>query len=145
MILPGEGVSLCNLLNGISKATCFPVSKIFLSGRYLKVRVGSCISSAYPQEEGLPQGSVLSPTLFMVAINGLLGQVPAGVHGLAFADDYAVICSKSSAVEACHRSRLLSMLQHHGLVLEGSNFLQKKLRLYDFAGCEEWKRSLLYF
>ena len=80
------------------------------------------------------QGSVLSPTLFDVAISGLLGQVPVGVHGLAFADDYAVICSKSSAVEACHRSRLPSMLQHHGPVLEGSNFLRKKLRLYDFAG-----------
>ena len=103
MILPGEGVSLCSMLNGVSKATCFPVSKIFLSESCLKVRVGSHISSAYPQEEGLPQGSVLNPTLFNVAINGLLGQVPVGVHGLAFADDYAVICSKSSAAEAFHK------------------------------------------
>ena len=75
----------------------------FLSDRYLKVRVGSSISSAYLQEEGIPQGSVLSPTLFNVAINGLLEQVPVGVHGLAFADDYAVICSKSTAVEACQK------------------------------------------
>ncbi|MGL5407107.1 MAG: RNA-directed DNA polymerase, partial [Propionibacteriaceae bacterium] len=77
--------------------------KDFLSERYLKVRVGSYISSAFPQEEGLPQGSVLSPTLFNVAVNGLLEQVPVGVHGLAFADDYAIICSKSTAVEACQK------------------------------------------
>ena len=98
-----RGGILMQLVEWDIKGNMFSCIKDFLSGRYLKVRVGSCISSAYPQEEGLPQGSVLSPTLFMVAINGLLGQVPAGVHGLAFADDYAVICSKSSAVEACHK------------------------------------------
>ena len=75
--------------------------KDFLSERYLKVRVGSCISSAYLQEEGIPQRGVLSPTLFNVAINGLLEQVPVGVQGLAFADDYAIICRRSTAVEAC--------------------------------------------
>ena len=81
----------------------FNCLKDFLSERFLKVRVGSCISSAYLQEEGIPQGSVLSPTLFNVAINGLLEQVPVGVHGLAFADDYAIVCSKSTAVEACQK------------------------------------------
>ena len=77
--------------------------KDFLSDRYLKVRVGSVFSSSYIQEEGIPQGSVLSPTLFNIAINGLLEQVPVGVQGLAFADDFAVFCSKSSAVEACQK------------------------------------------
>ena len=41
--------------------------------------------------------------LFNVAINGLLEQVPVSVQGLAFVDDHAVICSKSSAVEACQK------------------------------------------
>ena len=77
--------------------------KDFLSERFLKVRVGSSISSAYLQEEGIPQGSVLSPTLFNVAINGLLEQIPVGVQGLAFADDYVVFCSMSTAVEACQK------------------------------------------
>ena len=77
--------------------------KDFLSDRYLKVRVGCSFSSSFLQEEGIPQGSVLSPTLFNIAINGLLEQVPLGAHGLAFADDFAVFCSKSSAVEACRK------------------------------------------
>ena len=81
----------------------FNVVKDFLSDRYLKVRIGSEFSSEYIQEEGIPQGSVLSPTLFNIAINGLLEQVPVGVVGLAFADDYAITCSKSTAVEACQK------------------------------------------
>ena len=68
----------------------FNCLKDFLSDRYMKVRIGSCISSAFLQEEGIPQGSVLSPTLFNIAINNLLEQVPLGVQGLAFADDYVV-------------------------------------------------------
>ena len=76
--------------------------KNFLSNRSLKVRIGSVHSTAYPQEEGLPQGSVLSPTLFNIAINSLFETVPIGVQGLAYADDFAIISSKSTAVEACH-------------------------------------------
>ena len=81
----------------------FACLKDFLSERYLKVREVSSISSAYLQEEGIPQGSVLSPTLFNIAINGLLEHLPVGVHGLAFADDYAVFCSMPTAVEACQK------------------------------------------
>ena len=79
------------------KGNLFRCLQDFLSDRRLKVRVGSTFSSSFPQEEGLPQGSVLSVTLFNVAINSLLEQVPVGVQGLAFADDYAVFCSGSSA------------------------------------------------
>ena len=46
---------------------------------------------------------MLSPTLFSIAINSLHELVPVGVQGLAFADDYAVICSKSTATEACQK------------------------------------------
>ena len=81
----------------------FACLKDFLSDRWLKVRVGSSVSSAFLQEEGIPQGSVLSPTLFNVALNGLLEQIPVGVQGLAFADDYAIFCSRSTAVEACRK------------------------------------------
>ena len=74
--------------------------KNFLSDRYLKVRVGSEFSSPYLQEEGVPQGSVLSVTLFAVAINGLMEHIPAGVQGSLFVDDFAVYCSGSNAFEA---------------------------------------------
>ena len=72
----------------------------FLSDRYLKVRVGSVFSSPYLQEEGVPQGSVLSVTLFAVAISGLMEHIPASVQRSLFVDDFAVYCSGSNAFEA---------------------------------------------
>ena len=98
-----RGGILIQLVDWGIAGNMFTCLEDFLSERYLKVRIGSSISLPYLQEEGIPQGSVLSPTLFNVAINGLLEQVPVGVQGLAFADDYAVVCSMPTAVEACQK------------------------------------------
>ena len=41
----------------------------FLQNRTFRVRVGTALSRPYSKEEGVPQGSVLSVTLFGLAIN----------------------------------------------------------------------------
>ena len=41
----------------------------FLSDRYFKVHVGNTYSDPYSQEAGVPQGSILSVTLFSLQIN----------------------------------------------------------------------------
>ena len=79
----------------------FSCIKDFLSKRYIKVRIGSELSSPYLQEEGVPQGSVLSVTLFAVAINSLMASLPHGVQGSLFVDDFAVYCSGPNAAQAC--------------------------------------------
>ena len=43
----------------------------FLSDRKFKVRCGSTLSNMKNQEEGVPQGSVLSVTLFSIKINNI--------------------------------------------------------------------------
>ena len=111
----------------------FDCLKDFLSERFLKVRVGSSISSAYPQEEGIPQGSVLSPTLFNIAINGLLEQIPLGVQGLAFADDYAVFCSMSSAVEACQKIQVAINSATNWACSRGFKFSPEKTKAIRFC------------
>ena len=48
----------------------------FLSNRNIKVRVGNTYSVEREVPEGVPQGRVLSCTLFMVAINGICDVMP---------------------------------------------------------------------
>ena len=44
----------------------------FLYDRNFKVRFGNIYSDPYPQEAGVPQGSILSVTLFSLKINGIV-------------------------------------------------------------------------
>ena len=60
----------------------------FLTNRKIKVRVGTTVSSQHIQEEGVPQGSVLSVTLFGIAINNILENL-GPVHGTLYADTSA--------------------------------------------------------
>ena len=44
----------------------------FLADRTMQVRVGSTLSDLYDQEQGVPQGGVLSTTLFNIKINDIV-------------------------------------------------------------------------
>ena len=59
----------------------------FLQNRTIQVRIGGTLSYTLPVDNGLPQGSVLSPFLFLIAINDLL---PQNVKYSLFADDSAI-------------------------------------------------------
>ena len=63
----------------------------FLTGRQQSVVVGGSRSDSVPVESGVPQGSVLAPSLFLLYINDL----PKGLQSTArlFADDTA--CHKT--------------------------------------------------
>ena len=53
-------------------------------------------SSLNPQEEGVPQGSILSPTLFTVKINSIIDALPEGIEKSLYVDDLAVYCQSSN-------------------------------------------------
>ena len=48
----------------------------FLGSRYFKVKVGSAISNEYEQQNGVPQGAVLSVLLFALKINDVVKSIP---------------------------------------------------------------------
>ncbi|GBL87507.1 hypothetical protein AVEN_165129-1 [Araneus ventricosus] len=65
----------------------------FLKLRQFRVRIGNRLSDYFVQEEGVPQGSVLSVTLFTLKLNGILQKLPLSVKGFLYVDDLYISCT----------------------------------------------------
>ncbi|GBL94579.1 putative RNA-directed DNA polymerase from transposon X-element [Araneus ventricosus] len=68
----------------------------FLLLRSFKVRIGCTLSDSFIQSEGVPQGSVLSVTLFILHISNILLNLPQSVQGTLYVDDLQISCQGSS-------------------------------------------------
>ncbi len=62
----------------------------FLTDRVIQVRIGTELSSPKIIENGVPQGSVLSVTLFLIAVNSIQSFIPYPVQYRMFADDLSI-------------------------------------------------------
>ncbi|GFW95395.1 putative RNA-directed DNA polymerase from transposon X-element [Trichonephila clavipes] len=67
----------------------------FLAIRYFNVRIGHSSSPKFMQDQGVPQGSVLSVTLFNIHMSNILHQLPPSVRGMPYVDDLQVSCQGS--------------------------------------------------
>jgi len=70
--------------------------KSFLSKRSFQVKIASSTSSSYPHIEGIPQGSVLSTTLFLIAVNNFISVLPPGTQSSLYIDDIIIYASSPS-------------------------------------------------
>lgn len=77
---------------GIS-GNMFAFVKNFLNGRTFQVLVGKHRSKVAKEETGVPQGSVLAVTLFLVAMTDVFLVLPKGVFILVYADDILLLTS----------------------------------------------------
>ena len=79
---------------------------IVFTDRTFQIHLGTILSDVFHQEEGVPQGAILSTTLFNVKINDIVKQVDPGVECSLYVDDF-VIMYKSPTIDAIQRK-----LQH---------------------------------
>ena len=80
----------------------------FLKDRSFKVWVGSTFSDSHLQDMGVPQGSILSVTLFSVNINSIAQCLKTGVDCSLYVDDFQ-ICYRSSNMSIIERQLQLSL------------------------------------
>ena len=73
----------------------------FLNERQFRVQVGDTLSNPHKQEMGVPQGSILSVTLFSVKINNIEKSVSPGVECFLYVDDFCI----------CYRSKHMQLQQ----------------------------------
>ena len=71
-----------------------------LSERTFRVKVGNEYSDIFNQENGVPQGSVISPTLFMILINDLLKDISPHIRFALYADDIVIWCDLDNIEES---------------------------------------------
>ena len=74
----------------------------FLSNRNFKVCVGTTLSDLQGQEEGIPQGSILSVSLFSIKINNIVKALNPGVDCSLYVDDF-LICYRSKHIHTIKR------------------------------------------
>ena len=69
----------------------------FLADRTMQVRVGSSLSDYYDQEQGDPQGGVLSTTIFSIKINDIVKCLGNLTDCSLYVDDF-YICYRSKSM-----------------------------------------------
>jgi hypothetical protein len=76
--------------------------RAFIHQRTARVRVGNKLSRKFEAVEGLPQGGVASPSMFLEYIDDLPAIIESvdGVHVSLFADDLVIWCAHRDWVKA---------------------------------------------
>ena len=74
----------------------------FLANRSIQVRVGSTLSDTFGLSQGVPQGSILSTTLFNIKINSIMNCLDPKTDGSLYVDDF-YMCYRSTSMRTIER------------------------------------------
>lgn len=104
----------------------------FLKNRSFQVKISNQLSENFTQENGVPQGSVLSVSLFLMAINKIDKQCKFKVKANIFADDAKFSC----------RSKSIKTVQNH--LQETINYLEKCSAKTGFSFSTEKSNCIIF-
>ena len=85
----------------------------FLSGRKIRVRVGSTFSNLHKQEEGVHQESILSVSLFNMKIKSITKCLISGILDYLYIDDFTIIFCPVGLSCKIHRLLLCGWVRPH--------------------------------
>ena len=97
-----EGLILKLLQTGVRKNMHMWIHH-YLFARTARVKLDGHLSKKVCLKEGVPQGGVLSPTLFLVYINDVLATIPRQVSNTLHADDLAIWTASEHTGTATYR------------------------------------------
>jgi len=115
----------------------------FLDTQTFQVKINNLLSEEYELLNGVPQGSSLSPTLFLIAINSITTNIELPVKATLYVDDFIFNCS------SCSLKTVRNMLQNttnnliEWLKMTGFNFYPEKSQCIVFT--KKQKKIRLYF
>ena len=78
----------------------------FLTDRWVQLQIDNTQCPAHPINSGVPQGSPVSPILFIIYLSGVFDVIErsvAGIQSLSFADDIGLLASGHSVKEVCDK------------------------------------------
>ena len=107
--------------------------KSFLADRRMQVRVGSTLSDQFEQAQGVPQGSILSTTLFNIKINNIVNCLDPKTEGSLYVDDFC-ICYRSKSMRTIerHLQQCLNKIENWAL-FNGFKFSKSKTQCVHFC------------
>ena len=107
--------------------------KSFLADRRMQVRVGSTLSNQFEQAQVVPQGSILSTTLFNIKINNIVNCLDPKTEGSLYVDDFC-ICYRSKSMRTVerHLQQCLNKIENWALY-NGFKFSKSKTQCVHFC------------
>ena len=99
----------------------------------MQVRVGSSLSDQFEQAQGVPQGSILSTTLFNIKINNIVNCLDLKTEGSLYVDDFC-ICYRSKSMRTVerHLQQCLNKIENWALY-NGFKFSKSKTQCVHFC------------
>jgi len=82
--------------------------KSFMENRSFKVRLNSTFSDSFSQDTGVPQGSILSTTLFGLKINSIVKCLSSNTDSSLYVDDF-LACYRAKQMRTIERQVQLSL------------------------------------